>query len=118
MTTTAGRADTMPSAKQAALAVIERLPPDAYLDEIVDALWTWSSVQPGGDEACTSAANWLLAINPAELVMAGRAAQDAKVLGMSRQIALDVVHALREHALLEEIPLAVATWHWPDDSAD
>ena len=39
------------------------------------------------------------------------AASDAVILGVSRQIALDVVQALPERASLEDILVAVTTWH-------
>lgn len=100
------------------MAVIEMQPLDASIDEIVDALWAWSMATPEGAAVCSTPANRVLAVNPAELVMASRAAQDVKVLGISRQVTLDVVDALPEQALLEDILFAVATWHWPDDSVD
>jgi len=110
--------EAMPSAKQAAMAVIEKQSRDASFDEIIDAIWAWNMTEPAGSDACTAAVNRLVAVNPAVLVMAGRAARDAVILGMSRQIALDVVQALPEHALPDDILFAVASWHWPDDSAD
>ncbi len=67
------------------------LPHDARLDEIIDALWAWAMTEPAGADACSAGANRLLAPNPAEFVMANWAVRDAAVLGMSRQIALDVV---------------------------
>jgi len=99
------------------VAVIGGQSRDASLDEIVDALWAWSMAMPEGATMCSTAANRVLAVNPAELVMASRAARDAAILGVSRQIALEVVHALPVQASVDDVLVAVATWHWPDDSA-
>jgi hypothetical protein len=118
MTGTTGPADQSPSAKQAAAAVIEKQPRDASFDEIVDALWAWGMTEPADADACSAGANRMLALNPAELVMANRAARDAAILGMSRQIALEVVQGLPEPASVDDILVAVATWHWPDDATD
>jgi hypothetical protein len=118
MTSTVGRADQALSAKRAVNDVIEKQPRDASLDEIVEALWLWSAGTLEGAAASSAAASRMLAVNPAGLVMAGRAARDAVILGLSRQIALDVVHALPGQASLDDVQAAVATWHWPDDSVD
>jgi hypothetical protein len=101
--------------KQAALAIIEQLPQDMSLDEISDALWAWVTAEPAGAHACGIVERRLLAINPAELVLANRAARDAVILGASRQIALEVVQALPEQASLDDIIVAIATWRWSDD---
>jgi hypothetical protein len=106
------------SSKQAARSVIDTMPRDASLDEIIDALWAWGVAQQAGDEACKIASQRILAVNPAELVMAGRAARDAAILGASRQIARDVVDAMPEQASLEDILFAVVTWRWPDELTD
>ena len=100
------------------MAIIENQPRDASLDEIINALWTWSTGTPQVAAAWGAAASRLLTLNPAELVMASRASRDAVILGLSRQIALDVVHGLPEQAPLEELLVAVATWDWPDEFTD
>ena len=45
-------------------------------------------------------------------------AAERHFLGASRQIALDVVHALPEGAVLEDILITVATRRWPEDPTD
>jgi hypothetical protein len=103
------------STKQAALAVIEELPQDATMDGIIDALWEWSKGEPAGAKACSSAANRILAANPAELVMANGAARHAEILGIGRQTALEIVQNLPDQTTLDDILVAFATWHWPED---
>jgi hypothetical protein len=56
--------------------------------------------------------------DPGTLVVASRAARDAMVLGVSRQVALGAVEALPEQASFSDIVVAIATWHWPDDTSD
>jgi hypothetical protein len=104
------------SSKQAARSVIDTMPHDASLDEIIDALWAWGMAQPTGDEACQIASQRILALNPAVLVMAGRAARHASICGISRNVALDVVHALPERASLDDVLVAVSTWCPPEDA--
>jgi hypothetical protein len=116
MTFTSGRADITHSAKHATLAVIEQLPSDASLDEITAAIWARSTAEPGGADACSIAASRLTATDPVALVLADRAARTAAILGKCWQIALDVVQALPEHALLDDVIVAAATWQWPDDA--
>jgi hypothetical protein len=96
------------------VTVIEKQPRNASLDEVVDALWAWGKATPEGAAVCGTAANRLLAVNPAEFVMANRAARDAAVLGMSRQIALDVVQGLPATASVDDILVSIATWRWHD----
>ena len=115
MTGANGRTDSVAFTKHAAMAVIENLPKDASFDEIVDGLWVWSMAIPEGAAACTLLAKRNLAVNPAELVMASRAARDIAVLGQSRQIAVEVVQALPDDATLEDVLFAVTIWHWPDE---
>src|SRR4051812_16952039 len=100
MTTTSGQNSVTDSPKHAAMVVIQQVPQDAYLDEIVDALWAWSMTQPAGADACRFAERRILATNPAELVLAHRAARHADIVGMSREVALETVQALPEQASL------------------
>jgi hypothetical protein len=117
MTSTSGQANMADSPKHAATMVIQQVPQDAYLDEIIDALWAWGMTQPAGADACRLAEGRILAINPAELVLATRAARDVAIVGMSRQIALDVVDTLPEHASLDDILVSTTAWRWPDDDS-
>ena len=106
------------SPKQTALTVIEQLPEDASLDEIADAIWARGTAEQAETQALSHGTSRLLASDPVTLVIANRAARDATLLGLSRQIAFGVVQALPDHATFEDVVVAITTWHWPDDTLD
>ena len=103
--------------RRCALRLIERLPEDVSPDEIIDALWAWATADPASVEMCGVAERRLGAIHPVELVIASRATRQAVILGMSRQIAVDIVGRLPEHASLDDVLVAVTLWRKPDESA-
>jgi hypothetical protein len=108
----------MTSVKQRATATIEQLPNDVILDEIVAAIWQWSSADAGGAYACNVAASRVMTTDPVTLVLANRSARDAAILGVSRQAALSVVRRLPDSASVSDILVALATWCWTNNSPD
>lgn len=101
------------SDKEAALRLIQQLPDDVTLDEII---WALDAELMFASSSRAISARIISTMEPQHLVDADRSARMMAILGISRQVACDIVTGLPDDITLDEIIGRLSVWSWPDEA--